>query len=185
MRVKFSAAILAVFLLFSFCPLVRVLSVSGEGGRNDEKSSIILLSREAARAGFVISYTHSVNKGRVRDFYACGGNSLLLEKTDFVSYGAGMPEAGETPGAGFSVTESGYELAGLDRRMDELLLAVGLTARHSIALRQAGADGGEGMGEELYLEDVFAVQTPVRIRVRRVPVLRYLLSRKLMFVTHP
>ena len=115
----------------------------------------------------------------MHDFYACEGNALVLEKTVFASYGAGMPEAEETPGSGFSVTDSGYELAGLDRRTDELCLAVGLTARHSIALRQAGADGGEDMGEELYLQDVFAVQTPVRIRVRRVSLLYCLLARKL------
>lgn len=171
MRVKTSAAIPAVFLLFSFCPLVRVLSVSGKGRGG---ASAALLSRGAARDGFVISYTHSVNKGRVRDFYACEGNALVLEKTVFVSYGAGMPEAGEVPGTGFAATGPGYELSGIDRRMDELLLAVGLTARHSVALRQGGS-----VGEELCLEDVFAVQSPVRIRVRRVSLLRYLLARKL------
>ena len=175
MRVKTSAAILAVSLLFSFCPLVRVLSVKGEG-RDDEKSSIILLSREAARTGFIISYTHSVNKGRVRDFYACEGTSLVLEKTLFTSYGAGMPEAGEDPGEGFSVTGAGYELAGMNRRMDGLNMAVGLTARHSLAVRQ---QGGEGMGQELYLEDVFAKQSAVQIRVRRVSLLYCLLARKL------
>lgn len=169
-----AAGLSALLLALSCCPLVRVLSVRGE--RNDEKSSIVLLSREAAREGFVISYTHSVNKGRVHDFYACEGNALVLEKTVFASYGAGMPEAGETPGSGFSVTDSGYELAGLGRRTDELCLAVGLTARHSIALRQ---QGGEGMGQELYLEDVFAKQSAVQIRVRRVSLLYCLLARKL------
>jgi hypothetical protein len=173
-----AAGLSALLLALSCCPLVRVLSVRGEG-------MSVLLSREAVREGFVISYTHSVNKGRVHDFYACEGNALVLEKTVFASYGAGMPEAEETPGSGFSVTDSGYELVGLDRRTDELCLAVGLTARHSIALRQAGADGGEDMGEELYLQDVFAVQTPVRIRVRHVSLLRCLLARKLMPFTHP
>lgn len=190
MSAKLSLAlILAALLLLSCCPLVRVLSVSGKGAEAGE-SSVTMLSREAARNGFVISYTHSVNKGRVRDSYACRGKALVLEGTLFVSYGAGIPETDEIPGASFSLTDSGYEITGMNRRMDELLMAVGLTARHSIAVRQDGGDGrngadqnGQESGTELFLEDIFERQTPVLLKVRRVPLLYYLLARKLPSVT--
>jgi hypothetical protein len=164
------AALLAAILAASCCPLVRTVSISGQksGGRG---KATLILPRTAVRAGFVISYTHSVNKGRVHDFYSCRGNSIVLDRTVFASYGAGIPEAAESPGASFSKTDSGYEIAGIGRQLDGLLLAVGLAARHSIALRNSGG----GMDGELFLEDHFERQTPVHIRVRRVPLLYCLL----------
>ena len=41
---------------------------------------------------FIISYTHSVNRGRVRDYYIIKNKYIILSKTRFMSYGAGIPE---------------------------------------------------------------------------------------------
>ncbi len=165
--------VLAGLVFLSCCPVFRVLSISGQGA--DAGRTVTLLSRRAVGEGFSISYTHSVNKGRIHDFYACRGKALVLERTVFVSYGAGIPEAEETPGAVFTLTDSGYEISGLERRLDKLLMAVGLYARHSIAIRQEG-----GLGNELFLEDYYERQTPVLFELRRITPLQLVLAKDLL-----
>ena len=107
------AAFLILFLAaggFFFLPAVRVLSISGR--KNPEQ---VVYSAAACKEGFIISYTHSVNKGRVHDYYrALPDGTLELYKTQFVSYGAGIPEPEETPGAVFTVTDDGYFIENLE-----------------------------------------------------------------------
>ncbi|MBQ9538459.1 MAG: DUF1850 domain-containing protein [Treponema sp.] len=161
-----------VALLMAFCPSIRMLSIKGKkagGGGN----LTITLPRSAIRNGFVISYTHSVNKGQVSDLYSCKGSCIVLEGTSFISYGAGIPEPRESPGASFADTGSRYTISGMNRPMKELMMAVGLYARHSLATRK---EHGE-TGEELFLEDYFEKQSPVIIKIRRTSPTAYLLGR--------
>ena len=152
-----------VFCALCFFPAVSCLSLT-----NRKRPADRALSR-AALQGFSISYTHSVNKGRVHDFYRCDGKTLLLWRTDFVSYGAGIPEAGESPGAVFSVTPEGYSISNMNRRLEKLVLAVGLVAEHSITTTHG----------ERFLKELFAPQTSLIVEVKRVPLLPYLLARHL------
>ena len=97
--------------VFFFLPAVRILSVSSR--KNPVQA---FYSAVACKEGFIISYTHSVNKGRVHDFYRpAKDGGLELYKTEFVSYGAGIPEPEETPGASFKVTADGYFIENLHR----------------------------------------------------------------------
>ena len=76
-----------------------------------EDSNKCYYSAAGYRNGFIISYTHSVNKGRVHDYYrSAQKDELELYKTQFVSYGAGIPEPYETVGAVFTMvlTSSGF-----------------------------------------------------------------------------
>ncbi|MDE5798568.1 MAG: DUF1850 domain-containing protein, partial [Treponemataceae bacterium] len=123
-------------------PCVPCVSVS-----NRKNLAERVLSR-AALGGFVISYTHSVNKGRVHDFYGIDGGMLVLEKTAFVSYGAGIPEASETDGARFAVTDDGYVITNLNRRLERLVMAVGVIAEHTMTVG----------GKEVLLTTLFAPQ---------------------------
>ena len=76
---------------FFFLPAVSVLSLSGR--KNPDQ---VFYSAAACKEGFIISYTHSVNKGRVHDYYSfLPDRTLELYKTQFVSYGAGIPEPEE------------------------------------------------------------------------------------------
>ncbi|MBQ4378150.1 MAG: DUF1850 domain-containing protein [Treponema sp.] len=157
-------------------PLVRVLSIS-----NQKNFSERIYSRQGAESGFAISYTHSVNKGRVHDFYIPAKNGVLeLTMTEFVSYGAGIPEASETEGAKFTVTDKGYVISGLNRKLPSLLMAVGVVAEHSVAF---GKDAMEGMifneSNEFFLKNFFKPQTRLIIKITRVSVLQYLLSKKI------
>ena len=164
------SAILLIFLsLFLFCPIFNVLSVSSRKLESHRFYSI-----EGYKKGFVISYTHSVNKGRVHDYYRrTPENKLELYKTSFVSYGAGIPEPEETPGAVFSVTDDQYVITGINRVVPRLVMAVGLIAEHSITFDEAFEVGHK----EFYLTDFFAPQTSIIFEYKKVSFITYILHR--------
>ena len=159
-----------IFALFVLnFPLVRVLSISNRNGRSER-----IFSRAALARGFVISYTHSVNKGRVRDFYfPLESGELELSMTEFVSYGAGIPESSETEGSRFRVTKNGYAIENLHRVVPRLLMAVGVVAEHSIAIADASEPLNTDFGKEVFLKDFFKPQTSVIFEVRKVSLLQY------------
>ncbi len=168
-RNKFGMTVLIFCLLTAggifFLPAVRVLSVSSR--KNPVQA---FYSAAACKEGFIISYTHSVNKGRVHDFYRpAKDGGLELYKTEFVSYGAGIPEPEETPGAAFTVTDDGYFIENLHRILPRLTMAVGLIANHSIA---AGSDF-DGQ-KEFFLTDYFAPQTSIILEYKTVSLFSYL-----------
>lgn len=155
-----AAAVFGAAVAVLTVPSVRCVSVSSRKNPAER-----VLSR-AALGGFVISYTHSVNKGRVHDFYVTDGGMLVLEKTAFVSYGAGIPEASETDGARFVVTDDGYVIENLNRRIGRLVMAVGVVAEHSMTVGD----------KEVLLSTLFAPQTSLLFAIKNVPLSVYLLA---------
>ena len=134
MSKRFFAVLVLLILLggISFAPVIHVIAVF-----NRKNPSQRFYSAEGCRNGFIIFYTHSVNKGRVKDFYKIykeqNIEKLLCYKTVFLSYGAGIPEPQEMPDAVFSVTDSGYEISNINRAVEKLVMAVGIIANHAIA----------------------------------------------------
>ena len=158
--------VLALAVLLTV-PCVRCVSVS------NRKHPVERVLSRAALDGFIISYTHSVNKGRVHDYYACDGDMLVLDKTVFVSYGAGIPEASETDGAQFAVTDDGYVITHLNRRLRQLVMAVGVIAEHAITVR----DTADKKDKDVPLKTLFAPQTSLILEIKKVPVLVYLFTK--------
>lgn len=165
---KLFAAIFAFIisvLVLMFVPFLQVLVVKQFNGSDKSKK---YFSHYAAKNGFVINYRHSVNKGLVSDFYRTGKNgSLFLYETHFVNYGAGISEPDEIPGAEFKVLSSGaYALTSLNRELDQLVMAVGVVANHSIEIAE----------QEFFLTEYFESQTRLLIFVKRVSLFEYLFS---------
>lgn len=122
-------------------------------------------SASGYRNGFIISYTHSVNKGRVHDYYrSADSDELELYQTQFVSYGAGIPEPEETAGAVFSVEDGCYTISNLHRVLPRLNMAVGLVANHSINIGNT----------EIPLTDFFPAQTGITLQFKRVNLADYI-----------
>lgn len=171
MNVKKLSAFLILLLAaggFFFLPAVRVLSISGR--KNPDQ---VFYSAADFKEGFIISYTHSVNKGRVHDYYRfLPDRTLELYQTQFVSYGAGIPEPEETPGAFFTVTNDGYYIENLNRTVPRLTMAVGIIANHSIAT-------GSKMNSdsERFFTDYFEPQTSIILEYKKVSLFRYLKHR--------
>ena len=153
-----SAILLALNL-----PLVRALSISNRKNHSERIYSI-----KAVKEGFSENYTHSVNKGRVHDYYRIlKSGQLELYKTRFVSYGAGIPEPYETQGADFLVTEDGYIIENLNRTLPQLVMAVGVIAEHSVTVGET----------EFFLKDFFKPQTSLIFQVKRLSLLQIITKR--------
>lgn len=149
-----------------FSPVINVLSIRSRKCQPQRFYSI-----EGYTKGFVISYTHSVNKGRVHDFYKRTEDAKIeLYKTSFVSYGAGIPEPEETPGAVFSVTDDSYVIENLKRIVPKLVMAVGLTANHTIIFDTTFQIGQK----EFFLTDFFEPQTSIILEYKKVSLASYL-----------
>ena len=149
------------FLVLAFVfifPFFSVLSIS-----NRKNSSEKIHFGNGAR-GFIISYTHSVNKGRVHDYYRAKGKNLILYRTDFVSYGAGMPEMEETPGAVFHQADETYTMEYERNVGTSFLLSVGVIAEHSVTVGN----------NEFFLKDFFEPKTSLVFEVKRISLVELL-----------
>ena len=146
-----------------FTPSKTVLAIYNR--KNPEQR---IYSVQGYRDGFIISYTHSVNKGRVHDYYKCDleNRELVLQSTHFVSYGAGIPEPEETPGAEFTVLGDDYTISNINRRMQKLVMAVGVIADHSFAVDNTDF-------EERALKDFFEPQTSLIFEIKKVSPVDY------------
>ena len=84
-------SVIIIIIALLFVPLFPRLILNSV--KNNKDNFIFNINRKE----FLISYTHSVNKGRIRDYYIINNNNIVLDKTRFVSYGAGMsdPEGNE------------------------------------------------------------------------------------------
>ncbi len=167
--------IICLYVIYCFfIPRINVLSISN---RKNPKER--LYSRDAAALGFCISYTHSVNKGRVHDYYNFDEKSgdLVMEETHFVSYGAGIPEPEETEGAEFKVLENGYLIRNINRQVPELLMAVGIIANHTLSVSyKGGALIGEPLNEVPFT-NYFAPQTSLIFERKKINLIEYWLHR--------
>ena len=146
-----------------FVPSKTVLAICNR--KNPEQR---VYSAQGYKNGFIISYTHSVNKGRVHDYYKCDpkNRELVLQSTHFVSYGAGIPEPEETPGAEFTALDDDYTISNLNRPMPKLLMAVGVIADHSFAVDNTDF-------EERALKDFFEPQTSLIFEIKKVSPVDY------------
>lgn len=149
-----------------FFPAVSVLSIS-----NRKNASQVYYSRDAYKNGFEISYTHSVNKGRVHDIYQItGDDKLLVDETIFVSYGAGIPEPEETIGAVFEVLDNGYRIKNLRRIVSKLTMAVGIIANHEFLIYE---NAEKSRSKKYVATDLFEAQTGIILEIKKVSIFKY------------
>lgn len=111
---------------------------------------------------FIISYTHSVNRGRVRDYYIIKSKYIILSKTRFMSYGAGIPEPEKRQK--FIETEDYIEISDINRKIDNLYLFVGTIANHRIEID----------GEEIELKEIFKPQENIKIEYKILSIFEYI-----------
>lgn len=111
---------------------------------------------------FVISYTHSVNKGLVRDYYIIRDKNIILSKTRFVSYGAGIPEPEKRQK--FRETEDYIEISDINRKIDNLYLFVGTIANHKIEIDE----------KKIELKEIFKPQENIKIEYKILSIFEYI-----------
>lgn len=111
---------------------------------------------------FVISYTHSVNRGRVIDYYIIKSKYIILSKTRFMSYGAGIPEPEKRQK--FRETEDYIEISDINRKIDNLYLFVGTIANHKIEIDE----------KKIELKEIFKPQENIKIEYKILSIFEYI-----------
>jgi hypothetical protein len=106
------------------------------------------------RAGeFVLSFTHSVNRRPVYDTIRVARNHVVVVKSRYDAFGAGMPEHSTAEGT-FRVAEDGWIEWTINRPMPEVVVRVGRVANHTLHLK----------GREIPLASLAAPGTAVALR---------------------
>jgi hypothetical protein len=153
-------AFCGLFLLLY--PLVSVLAVS------DAKTTLPVLYVKA-RDGqeFSVAFSHSVNKRPVRDYIRVAGDRLVVARSEYDAFGAGMPETsqGETT---VRLTPAGkIVLDNINRSLPEITVFVGTVANHVLY----------AAGREIPLADLAPPGTPLTFRIAKVSYFTLLSSR--------
>jgi hypothetical protein len=109
------------------------------------------------RAGeeFVLSFTHSVNRRPVYDTIRMARDRVVVVKSRYDSFGAGMPEHSTAEGT-FRVAEDGWIEWTINRPMPEVVVRVGRVANHTLHLK----------GREIPLASLAPPGTAVALRSR-------------------
>ena len=115
---------------------------------------------------FVITFTHSVNKRPVFDTLRVQGDHLVIVKSVFDAFGAGMPDSSTEDGQ-FSVMPGGWLQWSVNRPVPVIILRVGEIANHTLTIK----------GREFSLAEVAQPGTAVAFQVRRVSFLAIMKGR--------
>jgi hypothetical protein len=99
---------------------------------------------------FTLSFIHSVNKRPVYDTIRVTGDKLLIVKSRFDSFGAGMPE-------GSHIGENGWLEWTINRLVPEVSFFVGWVANHSLRLK----------GQEIPLARLAEAGTLLSLRIQK------------------
>ena len=91
-------------------------------------------------------------------------NNIVLEKTRFVSYGAGIPEPKEDEN--FVLTDDYMEINNINTIIDNLNLFVGTSANHNIMIDN----------KIFELDKTFKPQTSIKIEYKKINMFYYLKS---------
>ena len=140
---------LAGLLLWPFLPVIEI--VDGPGG------SVAFCARVRPGEEFVLSFVHSVNRRPVYDTLRAEGEHLVIVKSRFDAFGAGMPEA-STPEGTLTIAKDGWLEWTLNRPVPEITIRVGWVANHTLSIRD----------REIRLADLAEPGQPLTMRVRKI-----------------
>jgi len=132
MGVPLAVIVIALFSLFY--PRYLVLRITAV-----KSGQVILCAQMTEGEEFVLSFIHSVNKRPVYETLRMGDNHLLIVKSRYDSFGAGMPEASTEDGK-LNLGRDGWLEWTMDRAVPEIHLFVGRVARHSLKLKNRDFD---------------------------------------------
>ena len=104
---------------------------------------------------FVLSFTHSVNRRPVYDTIRVVRDRIIVVKSRYDAFGAGMPEHSTAEGI-FRVAEDGWIEWTINRPMPEVVVRVGRVANHTLHLK----------GREIPLASLSTPGTAVALRSR-------------------
>jgi hypothetical protein len=114
----------------------------------------------------VLSFVHSVNRRPVYDTLRVEADHLVIVRSRFDTFGAGMPEASTQDGT-LSVTEDGWLEWTVNRPAPEVTVRVGRVAEHTVHYK----------GRDIRLSDLAEPGSALTLRVRKASWLDLMKSR--------
>jgi len=142
-----AAALAAVF----FFPRHLVLEIVNVNSRQ-----MVLCVDMADGEEFVLSFIHSVNKRPVYDTLRTARDHLVIVKSRFDAFGAGMPESSTEEGT-LRVAEDGWLEWTTNRSVPEVVVRVGRVAEHTLHLK----------GRSVPLKDVAEPGSPLSMQIQQ------------------
>lgn len=143
---------LAGLLLWPLIPALEI--VDGRSGR------VAFCVRVQPGEEFVLSFVHSVNRRPVFDTLRVEADHLVIVKSRFDAFGAGMPEASSSEGT-LSIASDGWLEWTVNRPVPEVTIRVGRVAEHTFHLK----------GREIRLADLAQPGAPLTVRIRKARML--------------
>ena len=148
----------AGLLLWPFISLLEI--VDADSGR------VVFCTRVKPGEEFVLSFVHSVNRRPVYDTLRTEADRLVIVKSRFDSFGAGMPESSTSEGT-LTVASDGWLEWAVNRPVTDVTVRVGRVAEHTLHFR----------GREIRLSDLSEPGGALTMRVRRARMLDLLKGR--------
>ena len=134
---------------------------------SDARAGKLLLALPIEKGeNFQLRYTHSVNLSDVTDTIEWTGTELICRSTLFTAFGAGIPVLADGIGTGFSHTEDGFEITGIDKPEKSILIMLQTVPNHRLLWH----------GQELSLMEAYGSGTLVELKVRHVSLLELALA---------
>lgn len=151
------AGAVAGFALSPFCSALEII---------DERSGrVVHCSRVRTGEEFVLSFVHSVNRRPVYDTLRAEGDHLVIVKSRFDAFGAGMPDTSTQDGT-LRVGKDGWLEWSVERPAPQVTVRVGRTADHTLHCK----------GRDIPLAELAEPGSALTLRVRRASVLRLMKS---------
>ena len=135
-----------------FCPLRTALEVTeANTGR------LVLCAEMAEGEELILSFVHSVNRRPVYDTLRAEGDHLVIVKSRFDSFGAGMPD-GSTQDGRLTTRPDGWLEWTVNRPVPDVTVRIGRVADHKLHIK----------GREIALSELAEPGSPLSLRIRRV-----------------
>jgi len=140
-----------IALFYFFYPFYIVLAITAT-----KQGKVVFCAEMAEGEEFVLSFIHSVNKRPVYDTLRIEGDHLLIVKSRYDSFGAGMPET-STEDMKLQFDKEGWLVWTVNRPVPEILLFVGRVADHSLSIK----------GREMALVDLADPGTSLSLKTHK------------------
>lgn len=150
-RGKLLAAGIFFFGLFClFYPWFPVLTLT------DARTNVpVLYVKVREGKEFSLAFIHSVNKRPVRDFIGVSGDRLVVLRSEYDAFGAGMPETSQGGMTVRLAPEGKLVLDNINRQLPEFTVFVGTIADHSLRVD----------GRDIALADLVPPGTPLKFKL--------------------
>lgn len=142
-------------------PYIRVLEISDFKTRQ----RLLLVDMKPGEE-FTISFIHSVNRRPVYDTMRVESDHLVIVRSRYDSFGAGMPESSTGEGT-LSIAKDGWLVWTVNRPVPDVTVRVGWTAEHTLHIRD----------NKIRLAELAEPGSALTIRVTKIGLIYFLKGR--------